>query len=116
MTIRDLSFFYHKSLKYLYLEGFSLSCRPVRSITAPDGQLILPKLFRRSIDYLKDVKDGFRGNLKDWLISISEGSRSENDRVVIRDSVEVRFSDLIQQRNSRIVFQEDLLNITFVEK
>lgn len=87
-----------------------------KSITAPDGQVILPKLFRRSIDYLKAVEGGFRGNLKDWLISSSEGSRNENDRVVIRDSVEVRFSDLIEQRNSRIVFQEDLLNITFVEK
>ena len=87
-----------------------------KSITAPNGQLILPKLFRRSIDYLKDVDDGFRGNLKDWLISISEGSRNENDRVVIRDSVEVQLSDLIQQRNSNITFQEDLLNLTFVEK
>lgn len=86
------------------------------SITAPNGQLILPKLFRRSIDYLKAVNQGFRGNLKDWLISNAAGSRNENDRVVIRDSVEVQLSDLIQQRNSRIVFQEDLLNITFVEK
>lgn len=90
--------------------------RDKKSITPPNGQLILPKLFRRSIDYLKAVDEGFRGNLKDWLISISEGSRNENDRVVIRDSVEVQLSDLIKQRNSRIVFQEDLLNITFVEK
>lgn len=88
-----------------------------KSIVAPDGQVILPKLFRRSIDYLKAVEGGFRGNIKDWLISSSqEASRNENDRVVIRDSVEVRLSDLIEQRNSRIVFQEDLLNITFVEK
>lgn len=87
-----------------------------KSITAPNGQLILPKLFRRSIDYLKDVDEGFRGNLKDWLISASQGSRNENDRVVIRDSVEVQLSELIQQRNSRVTFQEDLLNITFVEK
>ena len=86
------------------------------SISAPDGQLILPKLFRRSIDYLKAVEGGFRGNLKEWLISSSQGSRNENDRVVIGDSVEVRFSDLIEQRNSRVVFQADLLNITFVEK
>lgn len=87
-----------------------------KSLVAPKGQLILPKLFRRSIDYLKAVEDGFRGNLKDWLTSISEGSRNENDRVLIRNSVEVRLSDLIEQRNSRVVFQEDLLNITFVEK
>jgi endonuclease YncB( thermonuclease family) len=86
------------------------------SIVAPDGQVILPKLFRRSIDYLKAVDEGFRGNLQDWLISISQGSRHENDRVLIRDSVEVKLSDLIEQRNSRVVFKEDLLNITFVEK
>ena len=87
-----------------------------KSIVAPSGQLILPKLFRRSIDYLKAVESGFRGNLKDWLISSSEGSRNDNDRVLIRDSVEVRLSDLIEQRNSRVVFKEDLLNVTFVEK
>ena len=58
----------------------------------------------------------FRGNLQDWLISVSQGSRNENDRVLIRDSVEVNLSDLIEQRNSRIVFKEDVLNITFVEK
>ncbi len=50
------------------------------SIVAPDGQVILPKLFRRSIDYLKAVDGGFRGNLQDWLISISQGSRNENVR------------------------------------
>lgn len=86
------------------------------SIIAPDGQVILPKLFRRCIDYLKAVEGGFRGNLKDWLISTSVGSRNENDRVVIGDGVEVQLSDLIEQRNSRVVFQEDLLNITFFEK
>lgn len=87
------------------------------SITAPNGELILPKLFRRSIDYLKAVDNGFRGNLKDWLIEVSEQpSRNENDRVVIRDAVEVRLSDLIKHYNSRVVFQEDILNLTFVEK
>ncbi len=86
------------------------------SIIAPDGQVILPKLFRRCIDYLKSVDGGFSGNLQDWLISVSQGSRNENDRVLIRDSIEVNLSDLIAQRNSRIVFKEDVLNITFVEK
>jgi endonuclease YncB( thermonuclease family) len=86
------------------------------SIIPPDGQLILPKLFRRCIDYLKAVDGGFRGNLEDWLLDNSAGSRNENDRVLIRDSVEVYLSDLIQQRNSSLAFQEDLLNITFVEK
>lgn len=87
-----------------------------KSITAPNGQLILPKLFRRSLDFLKAVDKGFRGNLKDWLIENSKGSRNENDRVVTSDGVEINLSDLIQQRNSRVAFQADLLNITFVEK
>jgi endonuclease YncB( thermonuclease family) len=95
-------------------EEFTLVDR--ESIVAPEGQVILPKLFRRSIDYLKAVDGGFRGNLQDWLIEISQGSRKENDRVLIRDAVEVKLSDLIEQRNSRVVFKEDILNITFVEK
>ncbi|OKH23685.1 thermonuclease family protein [Chroogloeocystis siderophila] len=86
------------------------------SITTPNGQLILPKLFRRSIDYLKAVDKGFEGNLKDWLISISSGSRNENDSVVVGNSMELKLSDLIKQRNNKIVFQADLLDITFVEK
>ncbi|MCL1466707.1 thermonuclease family protein [Argonema galeatum] len=84
---------------------------------SPKGQLILPKLFRRCIDYLKAVDGGFRGNLEDWLIDSSKIlSRNENDRVVIRDSEEVRLSELLVQRNSKIVFQADLLDLTFVEK
>lgn len=86
------------------------------SITAPNGQLILPKLFRRCIDYLKAVDKGFDGNLKDWLIFISSSSRNENDRVVVANGMELKLSDLIKQRNSKIVFQADLLDITFVEK
>ncbi|MBD2180695.1 thermonuclease family protein [Planktothrix sp. FACHB-1355] len=83
----------------------------------PKGQLILPKLFRRCTDYLKAVEDGFRGNLEDWLIDTSKMlSRNENDRLVLKDSTEVRLSEILEQRNSKIVFQADLLDITFVEK
>ncbi len=87
-----------------------------RSI-GPDGQCILPKLFRRCTDYLKDVDDGFQGNLADWIIWISQlRSRSENDTVVVDDSLEIPLSDLLEQRNSHIAFQADLLDIMFVEK
>ncbi|PZS22092.1 MAG: nuclease [Pseudonocardiales bacterium] len=81
-----------------------------------NGQLILPKLFRRCTDYLKAVDKGFIGNLGDWLISSATSSRDENDRVLIRDTTEVHLSDLIQQRNQHIAFQADLLDLTFVEK
>jgi endonuclease YncB( thermonuclease family) len=82
----------------------------------PTGQLILPKLFRRCTDYLKDVARGYQGNLSDWLIWISKGSRNENDLVVINDTIELPLSDLLEQRNRHIVFKADLLTITFVEK
>jgi endonuclease YncB( thermonuclease family) len=87
-----------------------------KSISPPDGQLILPKLFRRCTDYLKAVEKGFRGNLGDWLISTEGSSRMENDRVVVMDAMELKLSDLLEQRNSRIAFQADLLDIVFVEK
>ena len=87
-----------------------------RSI-GPSGQLILPKLFRRCTDYLKAVDKGFIGNLGDWLISTSNTpTRDENDRVLLYGTIEVRLSDLLQQRNQHIVFQADLLDIVFVEK
>ena len=83
----------------------------------PDGQLILPKLFRRCTDYLKAVDRGFPGNLADWLIASSATpARDENDRVLVRDTLEVHLSDLLQQRNRHIAFQADLLDLTFVEK
>ncbi len=86
------------------------------SISPPDGQLILPKLFRRCTDYLKAVGEGFRGNLGDWLLSTEGTSRPENDRVVVGDTMELKLSDLLEQRNNRIAFQADLLDIVFVEK
>lgn len=59
----------------------------------PDGQLILPKLFRRCTDYLKAVDKGFIGNLGDWLLASSATpSRDENDRVLIRDTTEVHLT------------------------
>jgi endonuclease YncB( thermonuclease family) len=87
------------------------------SITPPNGQLILPKLFRRCTDYLKAIADGYSGNLADWLEGVSlQRSRNENDAVIIRDRTQVSLSSLIEQYNSQIAFQEDLLDITFVEK
>ena len=83
----------------------------------PGGQCILPKLFRRCTDYLKDVEKGFKGNLADWLIWISESkSRNENDIVLINNSFEVPLSELLDQRNSTIAFKADVLDIAFVEK
>jgi endonuclease YncB( thermonuclease family) len=82
----------------------------------PQGTMILPKLFRRCTDYLKAVNTGFVGELSDWMVANQGPPRRENDRVVLAGGVEVRFSELISQRNATIVFQPDLLDIVFVEK
>jgi hypothetical protein len=87
-----------------------------QSSIGPNGHLILPKLFRRCTDYLKDVARGYQGNLSDWLIWISKGSRNENDLVVVNDTMELHLSELLEQRNRHIVFKADLLDIIFVEK
>jgi endonuclease YncB( thermonuclease family) len=83
----------------------------------PSGALILPKLFRRATDFLKDVAKGaFDGNLDEWLIWKSRGSRSENDKVVLPNRTQVPLSALIDQRNRTIFFQAEILDIVFVEK
>jgi len=84
-------------------------------LSPPEGQLILPKLFRRCTDYLKAVESGFRGNLQEWLVANENNSRSENDRVIV-GNIELKLSDLIRQNNNRIVFQADILDLTFLEK
>jgi endonuclease YncB( thermonuclease family) len=41
----------------------------------PDGQCILPKLFRRCTDYLKAVGQGFVRNLSDWMFPFQPARR-----------------------------------------
>jgi hypothetical protein len=83
----------------------------------PEGQLVLPKLFRRATDYLKAVGGGFRGNLADWLIAVSTSpSRDENDRVIVCGGIELHLSDLLVQANQKVRFQADLLDIVFMER
>jgi len=77
----------------------------------------VPKLFRRSTDNDKAVGGGFGVTLPDWLVAVSaSGTRPEDDRLGIGERTEVSLSALIQQRNARIVFGGDLLDIVFVEK
>src|SRR5262249_41954540 len=48
------------------------------------GACIFPKLFRRCIDYLKARRQGFTGELKEWVLATSTNpARNENDRVLI---------------------------------
>ena len=88
-----------------------------QSSIGPEGNLILPKLFRRCSDYLKAVAKGFDGELTDWLRANASGARAENDLVLIEGTQgPVPFSTLIDQRNSHISLEADTLNMTFVEK
>jgi hypothetical protein len=86
------------------------------SIGPQGGQVILPKLFRRATDYLKAVDKGFRGDLPDWIRSTVGTASNENDRVLIHGRTEVHLADLLEQRNDKVSFQADLLDIMFVEK
>ncbi len=88
------------------------------SISPPDGAVILPKLFRRATDYLKDLTTkGFSGNLADWIRSVSaSGTRNENDKVLVYGSLTVHLADLLEQRNKAVAFLVDPIEITFVEK
>ena len=86
------------------------------SSIGPEGQLILPKLFRRATDYLKDLADGFHGNLSDWLRANNSGTRREDDLVLLPGGVEAPLSTLVEQRNSWLAFTPDPLEISFVEK
>lgn len=79
-------------------------------------QPILPKLFRRATDYLKDVGRGYLGNLADWIKDHASGTRSEDDKVEVQGLGRLPLSSLLDQQNNRVAFLPDLLDVTFVEK
>jgi endonuclease YncB( thermonuclease family) len=86
-------------------------------IDAQSHQPILPKLFRRATDYLKDVAKGYVGNLSDWIKDHEAGSRSEDDKVEVSGVAgRVPLSSLLDQRNEKVAFLPDLMDVVFVEK
>jgi endonuclease YncB( thermonuclease family) len=80
----------------------------------PEGQLVLPKLFRRCSDYLRTRTPD--ETLSDWLRTHGPPDRPEDDRVIVGGDVETRLSELVEQRDTSIEFPVDLLDIVFVEK
>jgi endonuclease YncB( thermonuclease family) len=81
-----------------------------------NGQLILPKFFRRASDYLDAKrKKEFQGNLKAWLEWTKTNGKSENDMVKIGET-EKRLSEWLEVRGSNVGFTGDLLEAVFVEK
>jgi hypothetical protein len=86
------------------------------SVSAPDGALIYPKLFRRCVDYFKAVAKGFEYDLKEWLLWTETTSNSQNDSVLLNGRTEVKLSDLILQQNSRVSIQADTIDLVFLER
>ncbi len=87
---------------------------PLRSQAdiGPSGALILPKLFRRATDYLRDRAKGFSGSLPDW---IADPSRDENDSVVI-GTTETTLAALVKESGNQVTFTGDQLDLVFVER
>jgi endonuclease YncB( thermonuclease family) len=88
--------------------GFEL--REQASI-GPQGALILPKLFRRCTDYLRE---GAPGTLPQWLRERRGEPNSPDDEVLVDGEV-VYLSDLVSQVGERISFTADPLEILFVD-
>ncbi len=81
-----------------------------------NGQLILPKLFRRATSYLQDVSKGkFSGTLKAWLIASRDTKVPEDDLVDV-SGVRRNLSDLVTISGRTVRFAGDALEMVFVEK
>lgn len=76
----------------------------------PAGALILPKLFRRCSDYLRD---GAPGTLPQWLRRRRGEPNSPDDEVLVDGQLR-HLSDLVRQNGTRIAFTADPLAILFV--
>lgn len=94
-------------------ESHDFELEEFSSITPPDGVLIYPKLFRRSIDFLR-TRTSELDNLPDWIREHHGGS--ENDLVLIDESFDVNLSELLAQVNDNVSLQVDILQMTFHEK
>ncbi|MDF2695211.1 MAG: hypothetical protein K0S65_3594, partial [Labilithrix sp.] len=86
------------------------------------GHLVLPKLFRRLVDYSKSLAQGFDGPLEAWLRERASGPRPEDDRVVLNDhvdnvdSIETSLSEILETINGRVTLKTDVNHLVFVEK
>ena len=76
----------------------------------PAGALVLPKLFRRCSDYLRD---GSPGTLPEWLRSRRDEPNSPDDQVIV-DGRALHLSDLLRHDGTRVSFTADPLAVVFV--
>jgi endonuclease YncB( thermonuclease family) len=77
----------------------------------PAGALVLPKLFRRCSDYLRD---GAPGTLPQWLRRRRGEPNSPDDELIL-DGEALHLSDVLRQDGRRISLLADPLEILFVD-
>jgi endonuclease YncB( thermonuclease family) len=75
------------------------------------NQLILPKLFRRCIGYLRDRDKGFSGTLKDWLLA-----NPNRDDAVLLGTRQTTLSSLLDVQGTTVRVLFDPLEAIFIEK
>jgi len=90
----------------------------VAALTGPRGQLVLPKLFRRCVEYLRD-EDGAaaqRMTLPAWLRRTASRERPLDDLILERGAaLPVPFSELIEQDGDTVRLTADPLDLVVVE-
>jgi endonuclease YncB( thermonuclease family) len=75
------------------------------------NQLILPKLFRRCIGYLRERDKGFSGTLHDWLLA----DPSRDDEILL-GTRKTRLSRIIESDGATVKVLFDPLEAVFLEK
>jgi len=84
----------------------------VEAFDALDRELVLPKIFRRAVDYLADRDDGFHGRFRAWLLD----HQDENDALVLPGSRPATLHDVIARDGDRLRMTVDPIDLTFVER
>jgi Staphylococcal nuclease homologue len=75
------------------------------------NQLILPKLFRRCIVYLRERDKGFAGTLHDWLLA-----NPDSDDEILLGTRKTRLSSVIESNGTTVKVLFDPLEAVFLEK
>jgi endonuclease YncB( thermonuclease family) len=84
----------------------------VTDLEGPSGTLVLPKLFRRSVDYLRE-RTGAGQTLPDWLAAHPD---TEDDQVLVAGGPAQPLHTLLQQTGDTVTVAADALDLVFVER
>jgi endonuclease YncB( thermonuclease family) len=74
-------------------------------------QLVLPKLFRRGIAYLREKEKGYSGSLQDWLVA-----NPDSDDEIMLGTRKTRLSSVLDVEGNRVRVLFDPLEAVFIEK